>query len=311
MTHDTHREVQPMMFGVLALAGLAVSAIGCAGAVTSGSAVGRIGQDLSGHAHQVPRGGDVCAAKEGLAAQPGGPEKPIGETCAKPATSDALWRRSLGVLAAYGQTLDAIAQGGDGAAAGQVQAARTGIQGEDWIQVDEPGEVAARKAAAQLVTQLQTKEGKDDLEKTIGDAAPHVRTICDGLVPYLEAQATALGEIPRELEKKRANRSDRRCTTLDGKSVCVSDSASDRVVQAIVMGQLIGLESAHLDARDAVAGFCAAHGKLAEAAGAGALGDEKTDGAIADAVRSARKPRAAAPPPAAPAPPAAEPAAKK
>lgn len=286
----------------------AVAAAGCGGAVSSGSAVGAVGRDLSAHAHQVPRGGEACAAKEGLAAQPGGPDKPIGESCAKPMKSDELWRRSMGVLAAYAQTLDVIASEGDGATAGSVQAARTGIGGDDWIEVD-PADAPARTAAAQLVAQLQKKEEKEDLEKTIEAAAPHVKVLCDGLVAYLEAQATSFGEIPREMEQKRANRGDRRCTTVDGKSICVSDSASDRVVQAHAFGQLMSLEAAHLDARDAAGGFCAAHAKLAEAAAAGKLEDDATHAAIVEALRSARKPRPAAGAPAAPA--AEPPAAKK
>lgn len=300
-----HTVVSSARIGALLLA---LGVAGCGGAVSSGSAVGKIGQGLSGHAHQVPRGGEACAAKEGLAAQPGGPEKPIGDTCAKPMKSDELWRRSMGVLAAYAQTLDVIAAGGDGATAGSVEAARTGIRGDDWIEAD-AADAAARTAAAQLVAQLQKKEEKEDLEKTIQAAAPHVKVLCDGLVAYLEAQATSFGDIPREMEKKRANRGDRRCATVDGKSICVSDSASDRVVQAHAFGQLMSLEAAHLDARDAAGGFCAAHAKLAEAASAGKLEDDATHAAIVEALRSARKPRPAAAP-AAP-PPAEAPAPKK
>jgi hypothetical protein len=284
---------------------LALASWACGGAVTSGSAVGKAGTGVSGHAHAVPQGAEVCALKEAMAAQAGGAEKSLHDSCSKQLKSDQLWRRSMVVLGAYGETLDAIASDEGAETAGQVEAAGTGVKGSDWIAVEDGPEKAAREAVAQLVNQMSTSSAKGDLDKTIKDAAPHVNTICDGLVAYLEAQARSLGEVHKEAEKKRVSKSDRRCGSIDNKPLCVSDSATDRVVYAHTFGQLALLEANHLEARDAVAGFCAAHKKLEEAAAKGATSDESTHAAVVDAVKSSRRP----PPAAEAAPPASPPAA--
>src|SRR5262245_55299055 len=124
----------------------ALSAAACGGAVASGSAVGRAGQDLNVHAQNVPQGSEVCAMKEGLNAQSGGPEKPISETCSRPVKDDQLWRRSMVVLAAYGDTLDAMATGDANDMTGPTAAARTGVDGKDWIQAEGAPEQAAKEA---------------------------------------------------------------------------------------------------------------------------------------------------------------------
>src|SRR5215212_1300167 len=175
---------------------LALSSAACSsGAVTSGAAVGRVGGELSSHAQSVPRGGEVCAMKEALAAQPGAADKPVTETCNKQLANDQLWRRSMIVLAAYGDTLGTIASGDGSESTGRLEAARTGIHGKDWIQVDGEREQAARDAAAKLVEQMSATAPKDELEKAIKDAAPHVKTLCEGLDAYLDEQARGLSEV--------------------------------------------------------------------------------------------------------------------
>jgi hypothetical protein len=274
-------------------AALALSATACSsGVVTSGAAVGRVGEELSSHASSVPRGGEVCAIKDALAAQPGAADKPVSEACAKQATNDHLWRRSMVVLGAYGETIDTIASGNGSETTGQLEAARTGIKGKDWIQVEGATEEAARDAAAKLVKQMSATGEKDDLEKAILDAAPHVKTLCDGLDAYLDEQAKGLNEAHADLDKRRAARSDRRCTTMDGKTICVGESASDRVVFAHAAGQLSVLELNHLEARDSVSGFCAGHKKLEEAAKKGDLDSDATFAAVLDAVKASRSAQA-------------------
>ena len=281
-------------------AAVAFSAIACGSSVvTSGAAVGKVGEELSSHAQTVPRGGEVCALKDALAAQPGAAEKPASEACNKQLANDQLWRRSMIVLGAYGETLDTIASGDGSETTGKLEAARTGIHGKDWIQVEGEKEQAARDAAAQLVTQMSAPGEKDDLEKAIKDAAPHVKVLCEGLDGYLDEQSRGLNEVRTEVDKRRAARSDRRCTTVDGKTICVGESASDRIVFAHAAGQLSMLELSHMEARDAVTGFCAAHKKLEEAAAKGSLSEDATYVAVLDAVKASRRAQAiqnAAPP---------------
>jgi hypothetical protein len=272
--------------GVLALALLMPA---CGGAVGSGAAVGKVGRGLSAHAQAVPQGAEVCAAKEALATPPGAAEKPRSEACIKAQKSDELWRRSIIVLAAYGDMLETLASGESTDSAGQLEAAQTGVRGADWIDVEDGPEKAARTAVAQLVEQMSTSSSEGDLEKALKDAGPHVKTICDGLVPYLDAQARGLADIQAEAEKKRMSKSDRRCGSLDNRSICVSDSAADQVVYANAIGSLAALERSHADAHDAVAGFCAAHKKLEEAAADGRLSKSETYAGIVDAVKSSRR----------------------
>lgn len=272
-------------------AGLAlVSLVGlpsCAsGSVASGAAVGKAGGGLSVHAQQVPQGARACEMKEALTAPAlGAAPKPTSDTCARALNSDLLWRRSMVVLSAYSRKLDALASGGSPETSGRVEAALTGIRGDDWIDVW-PSEQAARSAAAKLVAQMEAQDDKSDLDKTITDAAPHVKTLCTGLRSYLDAQATKFTELRDEMEKKRAARTDRRCVTFDNRTVCVSESAVDRVLYAGAINDLTMQAINHLDARDDVASFCAAHDKLETAAGSGDTSKSETYGGIVDAVKA-------------------------
>lgn len=267
---------------------LACTALGCGGAATSGVAVGRVGRGLSAHADSVPRGVEVCALRDALAAQSGGPEKPMTEVCGKAAKSDELWRRSMVVLAAHAETLAVIASGKSDAETGKLEAALTGVRSPDWVDVDELSERNARAAVVQLVDQMNANASKGDLGKAVSDAAPHVKTLCDGLGAYLEAQRQGLDDAQKEIEKRRVARTDRRCTTVDNRPVCVPDSATDRVVYANTYGELASLAQAHGAAHDAVAAFCAAHRKLEEAAGAGRAGDDATYGEVVEAVKTSK-----------------------
>ena len=268
---------------------LALMMPACGGAATSGVAVGKVGRDLSARADSVPQGAEVCALQAALAAPAAGAEKPMSEACDKALTSDQLWRRSMIVLAAYSETLETMASDTSSDTTGQLEAALTGVRGVDWIQVEDGPEKAARNAAAQLVNQMGTNTSEGDLEKAVKDAAPHVKTLCDGLTAYLDTQTQSLADIQKEAEKKRTTRNDRRCGSLDNRSICVSESVLDRIVYANVLGHGATLESNHWEARNAVASFCAAHRKLEEASANGELSAEKTYVAVIDAVKSARR----------------------
>jgi hypothetical protein len=274
-------------------AALALALAACGGAVQSGVAVGRVGHGLSTHARTAPQGAEVCALQESLAALPG-TEKPMSDACGKAARSDQLWRRSMAVLAAYGQTLETLASGSGTDSAGRLEAALTGVSGGDWISVDGAAEQAARDAASALVQQMSSGSAGGDLGRAIKDAAPHVKTICDGLTAYLETTAKGFADVQREAEKKRASRSDRRCGTAGGANVCVGESSIDRMVYGNVFAQGALQESTHLETRDAVAGFCAAHRKVEAAAASGDLGKDKTYADIVDAVKSVQRAQPAA-----------------
>ena len=279
--------------------------VGCGGAVGSGVSVGKIGQQLSVHAQAVPQGGEACALKDGLGQQQGA-EKPIDTKCEKELKTDRVWNGALLALAAYGDTLGTVAAGAGSDTSGQIEAAAAGAPPDAADAADGP-EKAARDATAALLDQLAKKESKDDPADLIKRAAPHVKAICDGLPAYLDAQATGIGDALKEAEKKRISPNDRRCGTLDNRSICVGDTAVDRAVYASTYGRLTRLEHSHRRARDEVAGFCAAHLKLEEAAKNGTLEDDATVTAIAEAVKSARGAAPAAAAPAADAKPAADP----
>jgi hypothetical protein len=273
-----------------ALSASMMMVMGCGSTVTSGVAVGKVGHHLSAHSQSVPQGAQVCAIQEALAAPPpgGAPDKP-STACAKAQKSDRLWRRAIVVLAAYGESLETMGSGKDAENAGQLEAALTGVQGGDWVDVDDAGEKASRDAVTQLVTQMGANASKGDLAKTVGSAAPQVKTVCDGLAAYLEAQTKSLGDVQKEAEKKRASKTERRCGALDNRPLCVSETSIDRVVYASASGDLAMMETNHADARDAVASFCAAHRKLEEAAAGGRLSKNTTYGEIVEAVKASRK----------------------
>lgn len=269
---------------VLVAIALLVVVPSCASSqVKSGSAVGKLGAALSLHTRGVPAGGEACMMKEGLDASG---DKPISDTCSKAFNSDQLWRRSMVVLSAYSQRLDALASGEKPETAGRMEANLTGIRGEDWISVETSEEQAARSAAAKLVTQMGAQDEKADLAKTVADAAPHVKTLCDGLKSYLDGAAKTFGEVRTSFEKKRAAKTDRRCVTIDTRTVCTNESAADRLLLATLFGGLALRESNHLDARDDVASFCAAHAKLETAAAAGDANKDETYTGIVDAVKA-------------------------
>jgi hypothetical protein len=281
---------------------LAISMPSCASSANSSVAVASIGRGLSAHAGAVPQGAEACALHEAVAARtPGTPDKPLSETCAKAVNSDLLWRRAMVVLSAYSQKLEAVASGASPETSGQLEAALTGVRADDWIDAEPGPEQAARDAVAKLVTQMATKSEKTDLDKTIKDAAPHVKTVCSGLGAYLDEQVKKFDEVGTELEKKRASRTDRRCATFDTRTICVSESVLDRVVYAISFGDLARQEANHLDARDNVAMFCAAHAKLESAAGSGTTNKDETYVAIVEAVKAVPRaePRKQPPSPAA------------
>jgi hypothetical protein len=269
----------------LAGAALLLAPAACGGAVSSGVAVGRIGDGLSARAQGVPQGAQVCAMQDALAAPTaGGTEKPSGEVCAKALKSDLLWRRALVAMGAYGETLETLSSG-QGATAGPLEAALTGVRGPDWIEV-EGSEKAARDAVTKLVGLLADTSSKGDLGRLVSDAAPPIKTLCEGLLAYLDGQSRALSDMQREVDKKRAQRTDRRCAQLEGRSVCVSESVLDRMVYGDAFARLSLLESNHIEAHDSVASFCAAHKKLEEAAADGRLSKDKTYADIVDAVKA-------------------------
>lgn len=273
----------------LAGAALVLTLPACGGAVASGAATAKVGRDLAGHADTVPQGAEACALKDSLAAPSGAPDKPLSETCNKALKSDQVWQRSMIVLGAYADTLGELASGSGGETTGAVEAALAGVRGSTWIDTDEPAEKAARDAMAQLVDQMSNGSAKGDLSKAVKDAAPHVKAICNALPSYLGAQAQSFADAEKELEKKRTAHQDRRCGTLDNRSLCVSESIVDRAAYADLFAHLAALESSHLDAQDAVKGFCAAHLKLEDAAAKGDLSNDKTFNDVVDAVRSAHR----------------------
>jgi len=280
---------------VFGLVASVVMSSGCGGAVAPAVAVGKVGENLHGRAQVAPHGGEVCLLQEALSDKPQSGERPMSDACAKAFKSDRLWRGALLVLGAYGETLETIAEGDGEETTGQLEAALTGISGPGWIQAEE---TAAADAVGQLAAQMSANAPKDKLEKFIQDAAPHVKTICDGLGAYLDAQAKGLTDVEKEAEKKRTSKTDRRCGSIDNKSVCVSDSALDRLVYGNAYGQVAIMAANHADARDDVAGFCAAHKKLEEAAASGTLGKDETYAGIVDAIKSARGSSGNAPEPA-------------
>lgn len=271
--------------------GLALALLGaaCGGAVNSGVAVGKVGDNVASHTDAAPQGAEVCAVKEAMEANPrGGAEKAAwSEECTKARKRDQLWRRAMIVLAAHGDTLESLAVGEEDNP-GHLEGALTSVKGKDWIDVEDEDK-PARDAVAQLVDQMSKHNSDTDLEQAVKDAAPHVNKICDGLKRYLEEQATSLGELQKEIEKKRAMPNEKRCGSTNGQTLCVNDTSTDRVIYANAAAQLAVLENTHADARDDVAGFCAAHKKLEDAAKNGSLDDDATYTAVVQAVKSARK----------------------
>ncbi len=256
-------------------------------ALTSGVAVGKMGNNLSSHAQDVPRGATVCMMKETMEAPPVPPDKAVSKECAEAGARDLLWQRAILALAAHADKMAALSSGAKPQTAGQLQAALTRVNGNAWVNVQGSSDQAARDAVTQLVTQVDTGSDRVDMDKLVKDAAPPVKTLCDGLGPYLDTQLEALVQIQRQLEKKRSAFAGRRCGMLDNRNVCVNESVLDRLGFASTFAQIAELETSHLEARDALNAFCAAHLKLEEAAQKGELDKDQTYLNVVEAVRSA------------------------
>ena len=135
------------------------------------------------------------------------------------------------VLAAYGETLETVALGADADGAGQIRVRAHRREGQrlgsrSTAPPSRPPATPRRSSPSQMCA----TGGKGDLAGFVKSAAPHVKTLCEGLTAYLEAQSKSLGDIEKEAEKKHGARSDRRCAQLDGRTMCVSESVVDRHV---------------------------------------------------------------------------------
>lgn len=255
-----------------------------ASAVRSGTSVGAVGRDLGFYASAAPQGAQTCLWQDSLGPQPVGLEKSMGDTCSKAIKNDALWRRAILVMSLYGERIESVASGADVDTSGKLEAAMTGVNGADWSDADDQ---AARDAVTTLVNQMSaTTDAKSDLSKIVQDAAPPVKTLCDGLASYLDTQSRNLETIRKDVDKKRMSRAIRRCGMLEKQTVCVADSVVDRMVYADVFGQVVALENSTLEARDGVARFCVAHEKLAAAAANGQLNKKQTYFDVVEAVKA-------------------------
>jgi hypothetical protein len=253
--------------------------------------VGAIGRDLAVNAQSVPQGAQICLWQDSLGPQPvPGTEKPVNETCGPALKSDLMWRRAVLVLSLYGERVEAVAAGAEPEDTGKLEAARSGVTGAEWSEVNDQG---VRDAVATLVNQMSATGSKTDLAKIVQDAAGPVKTTCDGLINYLDAQSQSLAAIQKEIDKKRTNRTIRRCGMLDKQTVCVGDSVVDRIGYAEALGQVFALQNSTLEGRDSVARFCAAHEKLAAAAAGGRLAKKQTYSEIAEGVRTVQRPQPA------------------
>jgi hypothetical protein len=264
------------------------AAAGCGkGALGTGSAAAAVGRDVVAQVGTVPRDAEVCAMRRSLGAPATTGPKTLREACADAATTEELWRRSMIVLGAYADWLEAGAAGADLTAAGPLAAARTGVSSPTWIEVDEPDEIDARTAVSRLVDLLADTDAKRDLDDAVQEAAPHVATLCEGLGHHFDEQITAVVELQRDVDKRQAARSDHRCGMIDNRSFCVGESAQDRLTQGVVQGEVAALLAGYVEAKNAVARFCAANTKLAEAAANGHVKSRDTATAVVEAVRSA------------------------
>ncbi len=262
---------------------LIVTACG-ASVVRSGTGVGAVGRGLSVHAAVAPQGAQICLWQDSLGSQPVGLEKSMGDTCSKALKNDALWRRAMLVMSLYGERIETVASGADADTSGKLEAALTGINGPDWSDADDQ---ASRDAVTTLVSQMSAPSNtQTDLRKIVQDAAPPVKTLCDGLLSYLDTQSQSLSAIQKDVDKKHMSRAIRRCGVLEKQTVCVADSVVDRMVYADVFGQVVALENSTLEARDSVTRFCVAHEKLAAAAANNQLSKKQTYFDVVEAVKA-------------------------
>lgn len=265
-------------------------AIACgAQSVPSGMTVGAIGRDLAINAQSAPQSAQVCLWQDALGPQPvPGAEKPASETCGSALKADLMWRRAILVLSLYSERVATVAAGADPESTGRLEAARSGVNGADWSDVDDQG---VRDAVTNLVNQLNATSNKTDLSRIVQDAAGPVKTVCDGVINYLDAQSQSVAAVQREVDKKRTNRTIRRCGMLEKQTVCVGDSVVDRISYADALGQVFAVQNSTLEARDSLARFCAAHQKLAAAATNGQLGKKQTYSDIVDGVKTVQRPQ--------------------
>ncbi len=271
--------------GGLACLVLAASATACgASVVRSGASVGAAGRGLALHASDAPQGAQSCLWQDSLGPQPVGAEKSMVDTCGKALKSDAMWRRAILVMSLYGERLEAVASGADVETSGKLEASLAGVNGADWSDAEE---TSARDAVTTLVNQLSaTTDSHTDLSKIVQDAAPSVKTLCDGVGSFLDSQSQNLATIRKDVDKKRMSKAVRRCGMLEKQTVCVADDVVDRMVYADVVGQVITLENKTVDARDQIARFCAAHEKLSSAAANGQLAKKQTYFDVVEAVKA-------------------------
>lgn len=253
------------------------------GAIASGGAVAKVGRGLAIHAGAAPRAAELCMLKGSLKAPKPGADEPLSETCAKSAQSDRLWQRAMMVMAAHADKIALVASGDKVENPGQLEAALTGVNGSGWIETSEPSEQGARDAVTQLVSQMG-QNPKADLGAVVTNAAPHVKTLCEGLGAHLDTLSRDIAAVEADIEKKRRTHASRRCGSLDKRPICVSESVVDRMVYAQVLGDLAHMQSSHLQARDALARFCAAHRKLEESAIQGNIKKSKAYFDVVDAV---------------------------
>jgi phosphoheptose isomerase len=257
----------PWSVGVLALV-LTTSA--CAKKTSvSVAAVGRVGVGLAEHSMTAPRAGDLCVIEKALEAVAGQFQEPPTTTCAKERTEDELWRRSLRVLGAYGDDLEAIALGAKPERSGKLQAERTMIEDSQWIEVEGDSQQSVRAAAADLVEVMRSHEERESLENIVEEAAPHVKTLCEELDAHLATQTARAHSLLEKVETEYASARTARCTQLNGTSVCVARSSADSVAHANTVALLTNIETHHRETRDTLSGFCAAHDTLTSIAADG------------------------------------------
>jgi len=248
-----------------------------------GLAVGDMGARLSAYAYQVPRGAEACAIEEGIKRQAGDEKK-----CKAERAKDELWGRSLDVLIEYSRSLQAIAKGGDADQSGKLAGELTLIRDENFVEVEGDDDQAARKAAYELVTQMQSREDDAKLAKVVEAAAPHVQTLCDGLLAYLGEQGQRFTALEKDVATKLpVSPGPPRCTSIGGQSHCVNNSTLDYLSYAEFRAHLSGLGAEHEAAHNSVAAFCVAHYTMAQDAASGKLKGKETYDRILGAVHSA------------------------
>jgi hypothetical protein len=271
------------LMGVVVCVSVALAA-GCANKATvPGAAVGDLGAGLAAHANSVPRGAEACALEEGFKRQAGDQKK-----CDAELARDQLWGTSLDVLGAYSRSLQSLAHGTDPAHTGKLEAELTLVREESFVDVEGEDEEAARKAAHEIVTQMQERDDDAKIESVIQEAAPRVQTLCDGLLAYLGEQEQRFAALNADIDTKlQASPGPPRCTNVGGQSVCVGNSVLDYLNAAEMKARLTDLTQDHEAARNSVAAFCVAHYTAAQDAEAGDLKGKESYAKLISAVHNA------------------------